>query len=48
MDDNFEEQPTPTTSFNGNADTVINDAEKGKNSSITQSTSVETPAEVST
>lgn len=48
MEDNSEEQPTPITSYVGNTDSVINDAEKGKNSSITQSSSIESPVEVST
>jgi hypothetical protein len=48
MKDNREEQPTSITLYVGNTDSVINDAEKGKNSSITQSSPIESPVEVST
>jgi hypothetical protein len=48
MDDNQKEQPAPITSYIGNTESAINDAEKGKNSSATQPTSIETPVEVST
>lgn len=48
MEDNQKEQPTPITSYTGNTESAINDAEKGRNNSVTQSTSIETPVEVST
>ncbi|GAM41495.1 hypothetical protein TCE0_042r14657 [Talaromyces pinophilus] len=46
MDDNQKEQPAPITSYTGNTESAINDAEKGKNSSATQPTSIETPVEL--
>ncbi|PCG91885.1 Major facilitator superfamily domain, general substrate transporter [Penicillium occitanis (nom. inval.)] len=46
MDDNQKEQPAPITSYTGNTESAINDAEKGKNSSTTQPTSIETPVEL--
>lgn len=48
MEDNQEEQPTPIASYTSNTDSVMNDAEKGKNTSITKSSSFEAPVEVST
>lgn len=48
MADNQKKQPTPITPFTGSAESAINDVEKGDNTSITESSPVEAPVEVST